>query len=589
MELSSGCKNEITTAYATVTEELIRRKNCSGWWEGRLSSSALATALAVIAMQICTDETDETLIRGAISWLAQDQNADGGWGDSPESPSNLPTTFIVLSAFLLGDKSEEYIHTRHTATVYVSNADCKDSLSTVRTISNLYGDDKTFAVPILVVGALSGRVEWRDIPSLPFEFSLTPKCLLRLANAGVVSYALPALIAVGQLLHVKSPSRNPAIRFIRNILRKRALNRLQHIQPKSGGFLEAQPLTSFVAMSLAASGQGAHPVARKCISFLRDTVRTDWSWPIDTDLSVWLTSQACLALPESETSKAREFLIAQQQQSVNLSTVSLPGGWAWTHRSGGVPDADDTSAALVCLSRSASNSSHTTLRQGALWLLKLQNADGGWPTFCRGRGHLPFDASAPELTAHAIRALLACRTHISRDNLDNALSHASQYLARTQRAEGSWVPLWFGNQYHQLRENAVLGTGRVILGVNALLDDNLDFITAKFPVERRNRAIDYLIQQQNSDGGWGGIQGVPSTIEETAIATEALANTGTDQVLDSLVKGVNWLSAKVFEGRLHSTPIGLYFANLWYSEELYPLVWTASALKAFLAMKQKAV
>jgi len=25
-------------------------------------------------------------------------------------------------------------------------------------------------------------------------------------------------------------------------------------------------------------------------------------------------------------------------------------------------------------------------------------------------------------------------------------------------------------------------------------------------------------------------------------------------------------------------PIGLYFAHLWYSEELYPLIWTLDAL-----------
>ncbi|MEZ6048428.1 MAG: hypothetical protein R3C11_23220 [Planctomycetaceae bacterium] len=39
------------------------------------------------------------------------------------------------------------------------------------------------------------------------------------------------------------------------------------------------------------------------------------------------------------------------------------------------------------------------------WLLDLQNRDGGWPTFCRGWGALPFDRSAPDLTAHALRAL----------------------------------------------------------------------------------------------------------------------------------------------------------------------------------------
>src|SRR4029078_7639813 len=44
---------------------------------------------------------------------------------------------------------------------------------------------------------------------------------------------------------------------------------------------------------------------------------------------------------------------------------------------------------------------------GLHWLNTLQNRDGGWPTFCRGWGHLPFDRSGPDLTAHALRAIRA--------------------------------------------------------------------------------------------------------------------------------------------------------------------------------------
>src|SRR5438046_6015338 len=45
--------------------------------------------------------------------------------------------------------------------------------------------------------------------------------------------------------------------------------------------------------------------------------------------------------------------------------------------------------------------------EGLAWLQNLQNSDGGWPTFCRGWGKLPFDRSGTDLTAHALRALRA--------------------------------------------------------------------------------------------------------------------------------------------------------------------------------------
>ncbi len=47
----------------------------------------------------------------------------------------------------------------------------------------------------------------------------------------------------------------------------------------------------------------------------------------------------------------------------------------------------------------------SSLQAAAVWLLDLQNRDGGWPTFCRGWGTLPFDRSSCDLTAHALRAL----------------------------------------------------------------------------------------------------------------------------------------------------------------------------------------
>ena len=53
-------------------------------------------------------------------------------------------------------------------------------------------------------------------------------------------------------------------------------------------------------------------------------------------------------------------------------------------------------------------------RAGLGWLLDLQNHDGGWPTFCRGWGHLPFDRSGTDLTAHALRALENATNRVGR-------------------------------------------------------------------------------------------------------------------------------------------------------------------------------
>src|SRR5262249_7708772 len=139
-------------------------------------------------------------------------------------------------------------------------------------------------------------VDWEEVPPLPFELACLPQRWFRWFNLPVVSYALPALIAIGQAINHHRRPRNPIVRGIRTLARSRSLRVLERIQPTSGGFLEATPLTIFVVMALASIGQVDHPVVRKGVDFLRNSVRPDGSWPIDSNLSVWVTTLAINSL-----------------------------------------------------------------------------------------------------------------------------------------------------------------------------------------------------------------------------------------------------------------------------------------------------
>src|SRR5207245_684935 len=94
---------------------------------------------------------------------------------------------------------------------------------------------------------------------------------------------------------------------------------------------------------------------------------------------------------------------------------------------------------------------------------------------------------------------------------------------------------------------------------------------------------------QNPDGGWGGAKDCPSSVEETALAVEVLIDLaaargvadGTPQRRGRLAveRGLAWLVDAVESGRFREpSPIGFYFAKLWYFEKLYPLVFTVAAL-----------
>ena len=607
-------------------ERLIARslgaRTPDGHWTGELSSSALATATAAIALALVGRDRPrralEELVRNGLAWLVATQNADGGWGDTTDSPSNVSTTALVWAALTIAGDGDA---ARRAALERVRSRMLRDAGSLepqplARTISRRYGKDRTFSVPILTVLALAGLLRghagggraprdesgrigsgWRHVPQLPFELAAVPPAFYRWLRLPVVSYALPALIAIGQARHRQRPTRNPLARLVRRAARRRTLRRLEAIQPRGGGFLEATPLTSFVVMSLVAAGEAAHPVVDRGVAFLERSARADGSWPIDTNLATWVTTLSVNALSRRPDWRARlgprgiealsRWLLDQQYRERHVYTDAAPGGWAWTDLPGGVPDADDTPGALLALhALDADAAEHRRAAcAGIGWLLDLQNADGGIPTFCRGWGALPFDRSSPDLTAHALRAWSAWRGALPaalRLRTERAMRRAIRFLDRAQRPDGSWIPLWFGNQSAPDDANPVYGTARVLEGLAALPDAQAAFATEV-------RAARWLVGAQGTDGGWGGAPGVPPSVEETAVAVSALETlrrlpraAAVPGLGGAVTGGVRWLIDATDGGRrIAPKPIGLYFAKLWYSEALYPWVF---ALGAFTSL-----
>src|SRR5262249_16997926 len=161
----------------------------------------------------------------------------------------------------------------------------------------------------------------------------------------------------------------------------------------------------------------------------------DGSWPIDTNLATWVTTLAFNALAGAgdlgrldQREALRSWLLAQQFQQRHPYTGAEPGGWSWDPLPRPVPAADDTPRPLLALAHLFAGTTpiedfirgtigpvklidledswrrklkYADVRQypgfqillGLWWLLRLQNRDGGWPTFCRGWGALPFDRS----------------------------------------------------------------------------------------------------------------------------------------------------------------------------------------------------
>lgn len=580
---------------ANARRVLLEDRNLAGHWEGELSTSALSTATSIVALGTVDAAAHQVSIERACAWLVAHQNADGGWGDTTKSFSNISTTLLCWSALTrFGGEASPVAVEKASSWIrdYVGSLNPRLIAETVKA---RYGKDRTFSVPILMLCAICGTLGpagWGLVLPLPFQLAVFPRAWFAILRLPVVSYALPALIAIGYARYRRGSGRGTRLRKPHPFWPKLS-TLLTTIQPASGGFLEAAPLTGFVTMALVAAGESEHPVVKKSVEFLLRTVRGDGSWPIDTNLATWATTLAvkALAIAPTEDGKSDDqtlfdgqervlnWLLRQQYREVHPFTNSPPGGWAWTDLSGGVPDADDTPAALLALAvldpAGERNDVRAAAAAGVRWLLDLQNRDGGIPTFCRGWGALPFDRSSPDLTAHTLLAWHVWRPHLPaevQERIDSGVKKALCFLERQRRSDGSWSPLWFGNQ-HRLadEENPTYGTAKVALAFLQIGREDL-----------ADPGLAWLREHQNADGGWGSLRDVtPSTIEETALAMSVLAGAPVDCAATNevLTRGEKWLCDATKKGTaFEPSPIGFYFARLWYFEKAYPVVWTVEAL-----------
>jgi squalene-hopene/tetraprenyl-beta-curcumene cyclase len=103
----------------------------------------------------------------------------------------------------------------------------------------------------------------------------------------------------------------------------------------------------------------------------------------------------------------------------------------------------------------------------------------------------------------------------------------------------------------------------------------------------------WLIQAQQPNGAWSGSESGPVSVEESALAIAALARAlpHLDQqnlnIGQTISRGADWLIRQVDSGAWKQpSPIGFYFARLWYYERLYPMIFTVGALAAVSRLNQ---
>jgi len=194
------------------------------------------------------------------------------------------------------------------------------------------------------------------------------------------------------------------------------------------------------------------------------------------------------------------------QKAVDLlkSIQGSGGSWAWTiYHSGHV---DITGLVLWSLNNYGLPSSSPIIQQGASFIIKSQNSDGGWGVYPTGT------ASTVSNTNYALLGLISAGYTTSNPSLVKGLD----YLSR-ESADGNW-----GNTFETALATIIFQE----TGYNETL---------------LNHSTGWLRANQNEDGGWGSAKGETSTTSSTALALVALNQTGETGL--KIARGAAWLVA----------------------------------------------
>ena len=285
---------------------------------------------------------------------------------------------------------------------------------------------------------------------------------------------------------------------------------MAHFQ-RSEGLAAIYPAMMNAIYALLALGYGPdHPVTSREIAELArfeiegtDSIRMQpclsplW----DTAITAFTLLEAGVEADHSAIENATKWMLDRQILGPGDWQIknrdAEPGGWAFEFRNDFYPDVDDTAFVLMALKRvSYPDASHlrTAIDRGLMWMVSMQNRDGGWAAFDRDNdrallNQIPFadhnamlDPSTPDLAAR----VLECLGQFGWDTSHPRVERGVQYLLKEQTPEGAWYGRW--------GVNYVYGTSGVLRALTAVRAD------AKSAIEK---GLQWLCSVQKPDGGFG--------------------------------------------------------------------------------------
>jgi squalene-hopene/tetraprenyl-beta-curcumene cyclase len=564
-----------------------REQHEQGYWHRPLEANATMDAEYVFFMHFM-GRVDARRQERVVAHLLATQLEDGSWALYPGAPGHQSNTIEAYFALKLAG-----LPASHPA------------LARARAFVLAHGGLATAGVFTRTFLAYFGQFPWDGVPAMPVELVLLPTWfpiniyeMSSWARGTVVpltvlmalrpSVAIPSERGVDELW-VRPPApadyafpaddqlvtwRNFFLALDRVLkvigrspvkpLRKRALAAaatwiLEH-QDANGGWGGIQPAMVNSVMALRALGYADdHRAVAKGIQGIEDFMieEGDQLFYQPCVSPTWDTALAAKALLDSGMApgdpalqQAAEWLLDNQifrPGDWQIKKPDLePGGWAFEFANDWYPDTDDTAVILMVLERitmADTRRQRRAIRRGLNWTLGMQSRSGGWGAFDVDNerqifNRIPFadmEAMLDEPTADLTGRHLELMGAFGYDLEMRRARRALDFVRRTQEVDGSWWGRW--------GVNYIYGTWSVLAGLRGIGE------SLEQPYVRR--AVQWLKDHQNEDGGWGetcdsyadpSLAGRgPSTPSQTAWALLGLM-AGEDAMSPELIRGISHLA-----------------------------------------------
>jgi squalene-hopene/tetraprenyl-beta-curcumene cyclase len=580
---------------------LLGLQHPDGYWCGELEADSMLES-DYIFVHTLLGTGDRGRMERAVNEILRQQNEDGGWSIYPNGPSNISLGVKAYFALkLMGRPADDPVLVKARKWILANGG-----VTEVNTFTKIYL-------------CFMGQYEYDAVPAVPPELVLFPKWFY--FNIYEISAWSRAIVVPLSIAYAKKPFKKITkeqgidelfiggrenanlhlkwdkkkifgwrniflaadriahwaervhIRPLRKIALKKAEKWMLERFEKSDGLGAIYPamLNALIALACLGYTPDDPQFIRAMDEFEKlgiDNPEGEPDYPTPTfrmqpcSSPVWDTAQAVYALGEAGIEKtdprmvkAADWLMSKEVRNKGDWSKTLPnvqpGGWYFEFNNEFYPDVDDSAQVLLalnCVSHPRERNQIDVSQRALDWIFAMQCKNGGWASFDKDNTkmifeYIPFadhNAMLDPPTVDITGRILEMLANYGYTRRDKRVEKAIQFVLKEQESDGSWFGRWGVNYLY--------GTFLVLRGLEAMGVWNHE--------PAIQQAAEWIRMVQNADGGWGetctsydnpNLRGIgPSTPSQTAWALLGLLAAG-DTRSDSVAKGIRWLVTKQLE------------------------------------------